>query len=387
MPEAQRSLGADREQLRPAARDPPRRRATPVAGRSGRAGRRSAAPAARVRPARDRAAPRSTRRTGCWRVEERVTFRHPLARSAVYRSAGGPERRAAHLALAQVDGSRRRSGSPRVASRCCGRRARRGRSARELELSAGRAQARGGHAAAAAFLQRAVALTGDPARRADRALAAAQASLGAGAFDVARRLLATAEAGPLDELGRARIDLLRAEIVVRAEPRQRRPAAAAPGREEARAARRTPLPRHVSRCMGRGAVRRPSRRRRRRPARRLPRRGDRTRSGGSRASARPAARRSRADLHRGARRRDADAAARGRRVHERRGLRRGGAAMGLAGVAGGDLAVGLRRRPRDPGRARSSSHATPGRSRSSPWRTTCAARPPCGAATSSSPRC
>ena len=84
--------------------------------------------------------------------------------------------------------------------------------ARELELSAGRAQARGGFAAAAAFLRRAVALTGDPARRADRALAAAQASLGAGAFDVARGLLAAAEAGPLDELGRARVDLLQAEV-------------------------------------------------------------------------------------------------------------------------------------------------------------------------------
>jgi hypothetical protein len=85
--------------------------------------------------------------------------------------------------------------------------------ARELELSAGWAKARGGQAAAAAFLQRAVALTRDPARRADRALAAAQASLGAGTFDAARGLLATTEAGPLDELGRARIDLLHAEIV------------------------------------------------------------------------------------------------------------------------------------------------------------------------------
>jgi DNA-binding CsgD family transcriptional regulator len=84
--------------------------------------------------------------------------------------------------------------------------------ARELERSADRAQARGGVAAAAALLQRAVTLTGDPARRADRALAAAQASLGAGAFDAARGLLAAAEAGPLDELGRARVDLLQAEV-------------------------------------------------------------------------------------------------------------------------------------------------------------------------------
>jgi DNA-binding CsgD family transcriptional regulator len=149
---------------------------------------------------------------GLLAVEERVTFRHPLARSAVYRSAGGPERRAAHMALAQVtdrdvDPDRR---AWHLAAAATGPDE---HVARELELSAGRAKARGGQAAAAAFLQRAVALTGDPARRADRALAAAQASLGAGAFDFARRLLATAEAGPLDELGRARIDLLQAEIV------------------------------------------------------------------------------------------------------------------------------------------------------------------------------
>jgi DNA-binding CsgD family transcriptional regulator len=84
--------------------------------------------------------------------------------------------------------------------------------AHELEQSAGRAQARGGLAAAAAFLQRAVALTGDPARRADRALAAAEASLEAGAFDAARGLLAAARAGPLDELGRARLDRFEAEL-------------------------------------------------------------------------------------------------------------------------------------------------------------------------------
>ena len=149
---------------------------------------------------------------GLLALEERVTFRHPLARSAVYGSASGPERRAAHLALAQVtdrnvDPDRR---AWHLAAAAAGPDE---DVARELELSADRAKARGGQAAAAAFLQRAVALTGDPARRAERALAAAQASLGAGAFDVARGLLATAEAGPLDELGRARIHLLRAEIV------------------------------------------------------------------------------------------------------------------------------------------------------------------------------
>ena len=84
--------------------------------------------------------------------------------------------------------------------------------ARELERSAGRAQARGGLAAAAAFLERATELTPEPARRAQRALAAAQAKHDAGASDAALGLLATAQAGPLDELHRARVDLLRAQI-------------------------------------------------------------------------------------------------------------------------------------------------------------------------------
>src|SRR6202043_1800167 len=84
--------------------------------------------------------------------------------------------------------------------------------AAELEQSAGRAQRRGGLAAAAAFLERSAGLTLDPARRAQRALAAAQAKHQAGALDAALFLLAMAQAGPLDELQRARGDLLRAQI-------------------------------------------------------------------------------------------------------------------------------------------------------------------------------
>ena len=148
---------------------------------------------------------------GLLAIDERVTFRHPLVRSAMYRSASVQERRAVHLALAEAtdceaNPDRRAWHLGEAAS---------GPSeevAEELERSAGRAQARGGFAATAAFLERAVALTEDPARRADRALAAAQASLQAGAFDPALRLLATAEAGPLDEFQRARTDLLRGHI-------------------------------------------------------------------------------------------------------------------------------------------------------------------------------
>ena len=147
---------------------------------------------------------------GLLTLGERVTFRHPLVRSALYGSATPPERRAVHLALANVtdstvDPDRR---AWHLAASAAGPDE---DVAVELERSADRAQARGGFAAAAAFLQRAVALTRDPARRTERALAAAQASLQAGAFETAQGLLATAGAGDLDELGRARVDLLRAE--------------------------------------------------------------------------------------------------------------------------------------------------------------------------------
>ena len=148
--------------------------------------------------------------SGLLALEDRVTFRHPLVRSAAYRSAATPERRAAHRALAEA--TDRDADPDRRAWHLAAATAGPDEDvALELERSAGRAQARGGLAAAAAFLHRAVALTGEPARRVDRALAAAEASVGAGTFDVARGLLAAAEAGPLDEFQRARLDLLRAE--------------------------------------------------------------------------------------------------------------------------------------------------------------------------------
>jgi DNA-binding CsgD family transcriptional regulator len=144
-------------------------------------------------------------------IGERVTFLHPLVRSAVYRSASLQQRRVVHLALAEstdraLDPDRR---AWHLAAATAGPDE---EVASELERSAGRAQARGGLAAAAAFLERSAALTRDPARRADRALAAAQANLHAGAFDVALGLLAAAEAATLDELQRARAELLRGQV-------------------------------------------------------------------------------------------------------------------------------------------------------------------------------
>jgi DNA-binding CsgD family transcriptional regulator len=140
-----------------------------------------------------------------------VAFRHPLVRSAIYTSAAPNERREVHYALAQVtdaqlDPDRRAWHFAQAAS---------GPDddvAAELERSADRAQARGGLAAAAAFLERSAALTLEPGRRAKRALAAARVTAQSGAFDAALRLLATAEAGPLDELQRAWAELLRGQI-------------------------------------------------------------------------------------------------------------------------------------------------------------------------------
>jgi DNA-binding CsgD family transcriptional regulator len=139
----------------------------------------------------------------------RVRFRHPLVRSAAYRSASPQERQEVHRALAEVtdpqlDPDRRAWHRAQAAP---------GPDegvAAELERSADRAQARGGLAATAAFLERAATATPDPSRRAGRALAAAQASVQAGAFGNALDLLAMAETGPLGEFEHARADLVRA---------------------------------------------------------------------------------------------------------------------------------------------------------------------------------
>jgi DNA-binding CsgD family transcriptional regulator len=145
------------------------------------------------------------------RIDSRVRFRHPLLRSAVYRAGPAEARRAAHQALAQeidpqADPEHHAWHAAQAAT------APNEELAAELERSAARSRARGGLAAATAFLERAAQLTPDPPRRAQRRLAAAQTAHHGGAPASALRLLSMAEAGPLDELGRARAGLLRGQI-------------------------------------------------------------------------------------------------------------------------------------------------------------------------------
>ena len=148
---------------------------------------------------------------GLLEIDSRVRFRHPLMRSAIYGAASAEERRDVHRALAEEtdpkadpehhawhDAQAAAGPDEDVAA--------------ELERSAARSRARGALAAAAAFLERATQLTPDPARRAERRLAAAQSTHQAGDPQAALRLLSMAEAGPLDELGRARADLLCGQI-------------------------------------------------------------------------------------------------------------------------------------------------------------------------------
>jgi DNA-binding CsgD family transcriptional regulator/tetratricopeptide (TPR) repeat protein len=141
----------------------------------------------------------------------RVRFWHPLARWAAYRSASFSERQQLHTALAEmtdpkVDPDRRAWHRAQAAA---------GPDeevAAELERSAGQAQARGGLAAAAAFLERSALLTVNPTRHAGRVLAAARANVQAGAFGKALDLLAEAAAGPLDEFASAQIQALRGQV-------------------------------------------------------------------------------------------------------------------------------------------------------------------------------
>ena len=161
----------------------------------------------------------------------RVRFRHPLVRAVVYGAASIEERQRAHAALAKATDAEadpdRRAWHRALA--CAGPD---DAVADELERSADRARGRGGQAAAAAFLERSVDLTLDPLRRAERALAAAEANRLAGLAEEALRLALVAESGPLDDRQRVRVGVLRGRVAMM----QRRPRDAPP--ELLRAAQR-----------------------------------------------------------------------------------------------------------------------------------------------------
>jgi DNA-binding CsgD family transcriptional regulator len=154
---------------------------------------------------------------GLLEIDDHVRFRHPLVRSAIYRAVAPDERRRVHDALADVSDPEldadRRAWHRALAAIGPGESV-----AADLERSAQRAHSRGGLAAAAAFLERATALTAEPALRAPRALAAAQASFQTGSFEAALALLGIAEADGLDELGRAHADLLRGRVAFASGP-------------------------------------------------------------------------------------------------------------------------------------------------------------------------
>jgi DNA-binding CsgD family transcriptional regulator len=149
--------------------------------------------------------------SGLFEISPQVRFGHPCARAAVYRSASPQERGALHAALAEatdpeLDPDRRAwhraQATPGPDEQV----------AEELERSAGRALARGGVAAAAAFLDSAAMLTPEPSRRTRRLLAAAHAKRDAGALDAATDLITAAEAGPVDALQAAELEELRGDL-------------------------------------------------------------------------------------------------------------------------------------------------------------------------------
>jgi DNA-binding CsgD family transcriptional regulator len=148
---------------------------------------------------------------GLIELRDRARFRHPLVRSAIYRSATPSERREVHRALADATDP---DADPdrRAWHRACATLHPDEEVAAELEQAGARALAHGGVAAAAAFLEHSVALTPDPNRRVRRALDGAQVKVHAGAFEDALALLAAAQAVPPDDTVRARVDLVRAEI-------------------------------------------------------------------------------------------------------------------------------------------------------------------------------
>jgi DNA-binding CsgD family transcriptional regulator len=144
-------------------------------------------------------------------IRAQLRFQHPLVRSAAYRSASPAERYALHAALAEATDADAQP-DRRAWHRAQAASGPDEEVAAELERSAARAEARGGVAAAAAFLESAATLTPEPAARAGRLLAAARAKRDAGALEAALQLLTAAEAGPLSAVEVAEVERLRGQV-------------------------------------------------------------------------------------------------------------------------------------------------------------------------------
>ena len=154
---------------------------------------------------------------GLLTVSERVTFRHPLVRSAVYRAASPEERRVVHSALAAATDATADPDRHAWHRAAATTRPDDGVAA-ELESAAARARARGGLAAAAAFLERSAALSTEVTRRDGRAISAARTSMDAGDFTGARRLLGALRDRPLSELHDVEAELLEGQLAFVAGP-------------------------------------------------------------------------------------------------------------------------------------------------------------------------
>jgi DNA-binding CsgD family transcriptional regulator len=148
-------------------------------------------------------------RTGLVVVDgNRVVFRHPLARSAVYDSADTPARRAAHRALATALGGVA-AGDRAAWHAAAGAEERDEDVAAALEDAAVRIRGRVGHGAAIDAFERAADLTPDPERRARRLLEAARDAQVAARFADVDRLIDVGLANTNDPLLRADLQFVR----------------------------------------------------------------------------------------------------------------------------------------------------------------------------------